>query len=403
MIETWSPDWSNAVFSLEERDRRWANVRRLMSAVGVDLIVCLPNSHSHDKAAADTRYLTQLGENSDEVTAAFPVDGEVTAWLSRGGVWPSSNWFTDIRVAGRGSGGRAIVNWIKEHPGYESATIAIAGLDSSLNAHVRALEGEVNWGSVELIKQAFPKAKFVSATPVLGEARFQKSAEEIDFLRKGTRVAEETMGAILEYAREGVPERDVFGRMMYANAHAGGSFTPMFGWISGPLGNTYHRVEQPTFRSFQRGDVLSLEIEGRWAGYVAQIDQTFSIGPAHEDLKEGMKLCCEAFNRVMDKLKPGVTCGELVDAAKLTGLNGRAMSFLTMHGRGAGDEGPPLFGTPPEEVRGFEIKEGCCFVVKPATSVDGKPDYGRWGDSVVVTKSGAERLGARPQQLYELG
>ena len=39
---------------------------------------------------------------------------------------------------------------------------------------------------------------------------------------------------------------------------------------------------------------------------------------------------------------------------------------------------------------------------RPSASVDGKSDYGRWGDSVVIRKNGAERLGARPQTLHEL-
>ena len=190
--------------------------------------------------------------------------------------------------------------------------------------------------------------------------------------------------------------------MMYANAVAGGSFTPMFGWISGPLGDTYHRLEQPSFRKLALGDVLSFEIEGRWGGYVAQIDQTFSIGPAQQDLRDGMKLAIDAFNRVLERLKPGVAVRELVEVARMSGMNGRAVTFLTMHGRGTGDEGPGLFGNPAEEVKDVIVKEGCCFVVKPATSVDGKPDYGRWGDSVVVTSRGAERLGARSQELYEL-
>jgi hypothetical protein len=31
MSEQWAPGWSNAVFSLEECDRRWARVRSLMA------------------------------------------------------------------------------------------------------------------------------------------------------------------------------------------------------------------------------------------------------------------------------------------------------------------------------------------------------------------------------------
>src|SRR4030095_704754 len=108
MAETWSPEWSNAVFSMEERDRRWARVRDLMRRDGIDLIVCLPCTNSHDRGQADARYLTQLGENSDETTVAFPIEGRVDAWHTRGGVWPSSNWLEHgVTPAPRGTGGGA--------------------------------------------------------------------------------------------------------------------------------------------------------------------------------------------------------------------------------------------------------------------------------------------------------
>ena len=402
VAEVWTPEWSNAVFSLEERDRRWKKVRDLMAREGIDLIVCLPCTNSHDRGQADPRYLTQLGENSDETTVAFGIDGEVTAWHSRGGVWPSSNWFDDIRAAGRGTGGKTIVGWIKEHPRYERATIGVAALTSSFYAHVRADEGEVNWQSVQIIKDAFPQAKVVSATPVLGEARYIKSEEEIEFLRKGTQLAETTLQAVVDYAHAGVAEREVFARMLYVYTSAGGSLQPMFGWISGPFGAMHHRVEQPAFRNLQFGDAIHIEIEGRWAGYVAQIDQTFSIGPAELDYKEGIKVAWESFNRVVDILKPGVTVGELVDVAQVTGLGGRASASLTMHGRGTGDDGPGLFGTPPDTIRAFVIEENTVFVVKPSMRIGDNPSYYGWGDVVVVRKGGAERLGTRQQALHEL-
>jgi hypothetical protein len=63
---TWSPDWSNPVFSIAERDRRWARVRELMQAEAVDLIVCMSNTNAHGRGMANHRYLTQLGDNSEE-------------------------------------------------------------------------------------------------------------------------------------------------------------------------------------------------------------------------------------------------------------------------------------------------------------------------------------------------
>ena len=83
--EKWDPGWSNAVFSIAERDLRWKKVRTLMARDGIDLIVCMPHTGSHDRAAADARYLTQLGENSDESIVAFPIEGDVRAWHSRPG------------------------------------------------------------------------------------------------------------------------------------------------------------------------------------------------------------------------------------------------------------------------------------------------------------------------------
>lgn len=400
MPEVWNPEWSNAVFSLEERDRRWKKVRDLMARDGIDVVVCLPCTNSHDRGAASARYLTQLGENSDETTVVFPMEGEVTAWHSRGGVWPSSNWFTDIRPAARGSGGATAAGRLQEM-GFERGTIGIDGLTSSLLAHVRESEGEVNWQSVEIIKRAFPNARVVSATGIVGEARYEKSEEEIEFLRKGAEVAEATIQAVVEHAAPGVRERHVFAHMLRANAMAFGSFQPMFGWISGPLGNTYHRIEQPSFRSFTAGDILACEFEGRWGGYVAQLDQEFSIGQAHQDLNDGMKLTFESFNRVFEKMKPGVTVGELLEAGKVKGMNGRGEAGLTMHGRGTGDDGPLVTGRQTPELLAVEMKEGCSMIVKPSARVDGKPDYGHWGETVVVRSHGAERLGTRPQQLYK--
>lgn len=400
----WSPEWSNAVFSLEERDRRWARVRALMARDGIDVIACLPCTTNHDRGQADVRYLTQLGENSDEMVAAFPIEGEVTAWRSRPGACPSSNWFADIRAARRGMGGACIEAWLNERPHFRNGTIAITGLTATSLAHIRAVEGEANWQSVEMLKRSFPAARFVSATPLLGEARWQKSSEEIAFLRKATEIAEITERALIDHAREGVAERLVFAHMMFANAAAGGSFAPMLGWVSGPQGRAYNRIEQPSFRTLRRGDVLAVEIEGRWGGYIAQIDMTAAIGTVQPELVEAMKLTCESFDRVVARMKPGVTMRELIAAARLGGLGGRLAVELGLHGRGTGDDGPLLVASrrESEDVLQLPLAEGCCLAVKPSAALDGVGDYGRWGDGVVVTASGAERLGIRAMGLLVL-
>jgi Xaa-Pro dipeptidase len=400
-ITGWTPEWSNAVFPLEERDRRWAKVRRLMVRDGVDLIICLANTHNYDRAQADSRYLSQLGENGDETTLAFPVEGKVTAWLSRGGVWPGSNWIDDVRPAVRGGGGVTIAQWLHENPPYQKAVIAIAGLTASHLSHMRSAEGEVMWGSVELLKKTFPQARFVSATPLLGESRYRKSPAEIDYIRKGTRIAEIELEALRRHARVGASERQLFAEMMYANASAGGTFPSQIGWCSGPQGKVFHRIAQPSFRKLARGDAMLLEIEGRWGGYIAQIDQTLVIEEPTPDMVEGMKMTIEAFERARAKTAPGVRISELIAAASLKSRDGRIETGLGFHGRGTGNDGPLLvaFRPEPQDVLDIVIEEDCSFIIKPSARVMGVEDYSRWGDSIVVTARGAERLGTRTPEL----
>jgi Xaa-Pro aminopeptidase len=403
-IEGWDPEWSTPVFSTAERDRRWKRLRELMARDGIDYIVCLPQTGRFNRGNASALYLTQLGENDEWVTVLFPREGNVIAWPSWGGIWPTSNWGIDIRgAASRGSGASDLIGALKEL-GFQRGTVGVAGLSPSLLAYVRQSEGEANWRSVEMIKEAFPNARVVSASGVLGEARYQKGEEEIEFIRRGVQVSEKTIEAIRQHARVGAVERQVYARMLYTSAAEGGSMPVMYGWYCGPFGKMYHRLEQPTFRKFQPGDVLTIEIEGRWASYVGRTDQTFSIGPAHPDLRDGYKLACESFNRVFEALKPGVTVGELTEIGEVKGMNGRGTARLIMHGWGLGDDGPLYTGAPrasPELLR-LEIKEECCILLKPGASVEGKGSCGTWGDTVVIRRGGAQRLGTRRQELYEL-
>ena len=100
-------------------------------------------------------------------------------------------------------------------------------------------------------------------------------------------------------------------------------------------------------------------------------------------------------------MKPGVTMRELLAAGRVTGMKGRAVTGLGMHGRGTGDDGPLLVAgrNEPKDVLDMVVEEGCSFAVKPSTALEGVADYCKWGDSVVVTRTGTKRLGRRRQDL----
>jgi Xaa-Pro aminopeptidase len=399
-METWDEAWSNPVFSLAERELRHEAVRDLMRRDGIDVVCCLPWTSRHDVSQGDSRYLTQLGENSDETTVAFSMDG-VTAWHSRGGAWPSSSWVDDLRAAPRGTGGRTIVGWLGEQ-GLDEGTVAVAGLTGGVLSRCGAAEGEVNWESVQRIREAFPKLNIVSGTDLLGEARFRKSEEEIQFLRRGREIAAAVVDTVVANARAGVTEREVWGRMLRTYADLGGSFEPSFGWITGPVGQTYPRLPQPTFRRFQDGDVLVAEIEGRWAGYIVRVDRLFGIGRLPADVRAASRSCLAAFRRAVDAMRPGATVGEVLQAGASDVLGKRGRVELSISGCGTGDDGPVADASSPAELLAVELQENCVMTVVCDAVVDGRAHYGRWAETVVVRAKGAELLLDVDEPFYEL-
>jgi Xaa-Pro aminopeptidase len=143
-------------------------------------------------------------------------------------------------------------------------------------------------------------------------------------------------------------------------------------------------------------------------GYRAQGMQPLFVGvadPVHEEL---IKVQRDVYNALMERLKPGVTVGELATlteefCTKMKPTNGYAAgctALLNMHGRGQGDDGPLI--TPsqrrPEQLS-VQIKENMTFIFKPyVKSADGEYSC-CWGDTIVITPKGGRRLGKRPHDL----
>jgi Xaa-Pro dipeptidase len=67
-----------------------------------------------------------------------------------------------------------------------------------------------------------------------------------------------------------------------------------------------------------------------------------------------------------------------------------------MHGRGAGDDGPIVIrGAGNSRQLGVRLIENMVFICKPSVTNVDRAYRLTWGDTVVVTESGAGRLGKR--------
>lgn len=395
-------------FSIAERDRRWKAVRALMRAQNLDVIVTPQNSGHSADYQANTRYLTHCGGGEPDLAAVFPLDGEVTAIATSASPrWPTvQDWVTDVREARRNYG-RAIAERLKEL-NVERGRIGITGLGEVEGT--RTPEGTIFYGTWKQIREAFPNANLIDATAILDEVRYVKSEEEIDALAKSAAINELAIQAEIEAAQVGVKDWEVWAAVHYAMTRNGSELPVHCFWVSGK--NPKRTLTRPSMRLLERGDVIINEIEASWIGYRAQAVQPVFVEFINPVQAELIKVQREIFNRVMEVLKPGVTVAELAEltqraaerAAPKTGAAAGARGDLTMHGRGAGDDGPII--TPharsPKQLA-VAMHEHMVFICKPsAISADGEYMC-QWGDTVVVTKNGGRRLGKRLHELAVSG
>lgn len=393
-------------FSLAERDRRWAAVRKLMAARGIDVIVAPQNTgHSMD-FQADARYLTHCGGGGDaDIAAVFPLDGDVTAiatsavprWTPR-----VQNWTADVREARRDYG-KQIVGRIREL-GLKKPRIGITGLGEI--GGTRSPEGLIIHGTWQRIRDAFPESELIDATDILMTVRDVKSEEEVACLTKAVQIIEKGYEAEIAAARSGAVDWEVWAATQYGLLKNGSEAPIHCNWISGP--NVVRTLTRPTFRLLERGDLIINELEACWIGYQAQGVQPVFVEEANPIHVELIKIQRDVFNQVLAETKPGSTLGQLSQIADSavaaampkSGPAAGAKARLTMHGKGAGDDGPIITSAArdPRHLT-YELKENMTFTFKPSVSTADGSSICTWGDTVVVTPRGGRRLGTRPHDL----
>ena len=378
--------------SIAERDRRWRRLREEMRSAGLDALISLPNQGHWDQFGADTRYMTQIGGTQSEVGAVLPLEGEVTA-IVRGANeiewWGlAQDWVKDIRPSRR-SYGEPVIERLKEIRAERIGIVGLAGL-------MRAPEGIVPWGTFEKIRAALLKAKFENATDLMQEVRSVKSTEEIAFIEKAAEIIGQAIEALIIHAKAGARENELIAEMLREIVRQGGEpITMLLFGTGGPEVPWAQRVF--TARELKPGDLINTEVEGKYAGYIAQALQPIALGPKPQKLEEIFDATKVIFERMLKFLKPGITFGEIVsfyqDQVKSAGYE---PDGALLHGRGLGEDAPMLWGARTDfPETNAKLREGHVFILKPACRQGFMRDSIRAGDTVAIEAHGARRLGKR--------
>ncbi len=280
-------------FSKAERDRRWKRVREMMRREKLDGLL---TPAADGEAGADSRYLTQRAG-----WVVFPLEGRVTLIADTGdrGRGSEGQWADEVRGAEDGAWSPPIIEALRASK-LERAKIGVGRLHGVL----RNLEGDVNFTTLERVRQVFPLARFETAADPLMRVKLLRSPEEIAVLEQATAGSERGLEALLRASRPGRAHVDVWLEVFGALTAATGEAPTRLALRAGDEANT--SGGRPLRETLRPGQVMNQEISSRVLGFGAQVNHSFCIGsPAPADWAGAGKYCIDVFHELVDWIRPG--------------------------------------------------------------------------------------------------
>lgn len=374
-----------AAFSTAERDFRWQKVRSAMRKAGFDVLLTPASGGEGD---ADSRYLTQHAG-----WVVFPLEGPVVAVADagdRGRGAAGTGWASETKRADDGRWSPGIVEAMRALK-LERAKVGVG----RLHGVPRNLEGDVSATTLQRVRDAFPRASFDSAADLLVRVKLVRSAEELRVLEQATMAGERALDVLFRAARPGRRHLEVWTEVFAALTGATGEPPARLALRGGDEANT--SGGRPLPERLQAGQVLNQEIAGQVLGHMAQVNHSFVVGgPPPADWSSAARYCADVLDELVAALEPG---RPFLEVCRLYARRAQARSpeleprWVLLHTCGLGD-GPRL-GLLRDEARDLVIEPGMAFTVKPRILVKGAKPTAQYGDPVVVTATGARRLGKR--------
>ncbi len=158
----------------------------------------------------------------------------------------------------------------------------------------------------------------IDISPEVMRNRMIKSAEEIELIRSGARIADIGGTAIYEAIQTGVSEleiamagRDAMERVI-AEAHPNAEYRDTWVWFQSGL-NTDGAHNPVTSRKVTPGDLLSLNTFPMISGYYTALERTLHLGEPDTATRKYWEANVKAHELGLDLIKPGVQCSTICE------------------------------------------------------------------------------------------
>jgi Xaa-Pro dipeptidase len=257
------------------------------------------------------------------------------------------------------------------------------------------------------LQRGCPGAQLVDVQPLLAAERLVKSAEEVEWARRGAELSDLAVDALSREARPGLTDHDLAAIVQSAYYPLGGrTHIHYIGSTSMAAPALCVPSQIQSGRRLRGGDVILTELSAMHHGYWGQVLRSFAVAaeptPEYRHMHD---LAVDVFQRLVGTLRDGATSAQLLDVAEDIHLAGYTICDDLVHMAVGGVYAPYLRTRRTTEGAQPSItyRENMLVVVQPNV-VKGDLSMGvQVGEMVRITRTGVERLHRAPLEFLLCG
>jgi Xaa-Pro dipeptidase len=254
----------------------------------------------------------------------------------------------------------------------------------------------------ETLSRELPGNEFVDATQILWDARMIKSEEEIAVMRRSAALVDKAMLAGYEATRPGASGDHINAVVNQTLFENGGEYMGLPPFVlAGDRSCLPHQTGGAN--TLSANDVMYFEISASQRRYSAALMRTIFVGKPKDEWVRAAEACIASVQAALDFIRPGVTSHDADTAARaVTTKAGFADYHRNRLGYSIGLNYPPDWG----EGEIISLRQGEERELKPGMTFHMPPlclkyrEYGiGFSETIVVTKTGCERLSKLPREV----
>jgi Xaa-Pro dipeptidase len=256
------------------------------------------------------------------------------------------------------------------------------------------------------LKKIMPDADFVGCDRIFARLRQLKTPQEIDLLRKLSRIADRAITDAISAVVPGDTEMDIAAHLTRNVYELGAQQFKLMIVATGERSELPN--VGPTSRKLGRGDVCRVEIFPVIDGYHAGVCRTAVVQQAPPHADEIWQMLTDCKYDILERIRPGASCRAIYQAfiARLAASKLPPISFVG-HGIGLFLHEDPYLGHTPiiGSTQDAALEEGMVLGFEPLCYRTGYGFGMQNKDMVVVTANGCELLSdyAGTDQLLKIG